>query len=158
MTKLSRIILYAVAFFFWLFFLFGAPTSISAQEQHGTVKVDSLQVYSGMSAHSDNVATLTRGTSVRIGFSVTNEEGRWCGISRVDTSEKLGYVRVRRTRSAERSQRGTIPRRYSFTHGTFPPSTPVAHPKGLGDSSVRYPRNLQSRAAWRSVCRRRSRT
>lgn len=68
------------------------PGSMWAQDERGTVKADSLQVYSKMTADSDVVATLTQGTSVRITLSVTNGEGSWCSISKVDTTEKLGFV------------------------------------------------------------------
>jgi hypothetical protein len=72
---------------------FAMSLSLSAQEQRGTVKADSLQVYSEMSTQSDAVSTLPHGASVRIAMSVTNDEGSWCSVSKLDTSEKLGYVR-----------------------------------------------------------------
>jgi hypothetical protein len=72
--------------------LLAFAASIAAQEQRGTVKVDSLDVYSQMSSDSDAISTLARGTSVRITLSITNGEGSWCSISKIDTSEKLGFV------------------------------------------------------------------
>lgn len=75
------------------FLPFQTCASAAAQEQRGTVKADSLQVYSQMSADSEQLTTLPRGTSIRIALSITNGEGSWCSVSNVDTSEKLGYVR-----------------------------------------------------------------
>jgi hypothetical protein len=63
-----------------------------AQDEHGTVKAETLSVYSEMSTDSDIVATLARGKSVRITLSVTNGNGTWCSISNIDTSKKLGFV------------------------------------------------------------------
>jgi|HubBroStandDraft_1064217.scaffolds.fasta_scaffold66944_2 hypothetical protein len=69
-----------------------APYSAFAQEKHGTVKVDSLAVYSTMSTDSDVVTTLPRGTAVRILFSVTGADGNWCSIANLDESSRIGYV------------------------------------------------------------------
>jgi hypothetical protein len=70
-----------------------ASSSAAAQDERGTVKNDSLQVYAEMSAESESVATLAHGSVVRIGLSVTNADGRWCSVSSIDTSAKLGFVR-----------------------------------------------------------------
>ena len=88
MIIFARAVVSAVLF---LSFIAGS-TCASAQVQRGTVKVDSLSVYSEVSADNDPVSTLARGASVRITLSITNGEGSWCSVSKVDTSEKLGYV------------------------------------------------------------------
>jgi hypothetical protein len=69
-----------------------SPMSISAQDVHGIVKGDSLQVYREMSTQNEGVGTLTRGTIVRIDWSVTNAQGSWCSVSSIDPSAKLGFV------------------------------------------------------------------
>ena len=61
-------------------------------EQRGTVKADALAVYEEMSADRDAVATLARGTVVHVTLSVTNGDGSWCGVSSLETNQKLGYV------------------------------------------------------------------
>ncbi len=63
------------------------------RDDRSTVKTDSLPVYSEMSTESDVVLTLAHGTVVRVGLSVTTDQGRWCSVSSVDTSAKLGFVR-----------------------------------------------------------------
>jgi len=87
MTTLSRTV---VSTLFLLSFVLSARAL--AQEQRGTVKVYSLKVFSEMSADSDTSSTLTRGASVRITLSITNSEGSWCSVSKIDSSEKIGYV------------------------------------------------------------------
>jgi hypothetical protein len=71
----------------------GFPGLIPGQDERGTVKPESMPVYSEMSVDSDIVTTLTRGKVVRITLSVTNGDGVWCSISDTDTAQKLGYVR-----------------------------------------------------------------
>ena len=68
------------------------PSPASPQNKQGTVKVDSLAVYSRMSTESDVVKTLAKGTVVRILLTVTSEEGNWCGIASQDSSSRIGYV------------------------------------------------------------------
>ncbi|SRR6266568_383442 len=65
----------------------------AAQEERGTVKTDSLPVYSEMSRDSEVVSTLAAGTVVRISLSITNGDGSWCSIAAIDDHAKLGYVR-----------------------------------------------------------------
>lgn len=89
MITLSRTVVSILASVLFIL-LFAA--SASSQEERGTVKVDSLNVYSEMSADNDAVTTLTRGTVVRITISITNGEGSWCGVSKIGSSEKLGFV------------------------------------------------------------------
>lgn len=125
MTVLCRISVSALAFSSLFFLSFNAPTSISAQEQErGTVKADSLQVYSGMSADSDNVATLTRGTAVLIRLSVTNDEGSWCVISGAGASEKLGFVRCDGLDRPNAPNRAVIPGGTVLFTAPFPSQTP----------------------------------
>ena len=69
-----------------------APSPASPQDKQGTVKVDSLAVYSKMSTESDVVKTLAQGTVVRILFTATGEEGSWCSIASLDGSSRIGYV------------------------------------------------------------------
>src|ERR1017187_9922296 len=69
-----------------------APSPASPQDKQGTVKVDSLAVYSKMSTESDVVKTLAQGTVVRILLTVTSEEGNWCGIANQGGSLRIGYV------------------------------------------------------------------
>ena len=69
-----------------------APCPASPQDKQGTVKVDSLAVYSKMTTGSDVVETLARGTVVRILFTVTGEGGSWCSIAGQDSSSRIGYV------------------------------------------------------------------
>ena len=68
------------------------PSPASPQDKQGTVKVDSLAVYSKMSTESDVVKTLAQGTVVRILLTVTSEEGNWCGIANQNDSSRIGYV------------------------------------------------------------------
>jgi len=63
-----------------------------AQFGGGTVNADSVPVYATMSADSDVVSTLSRGKKVSVTFSVTNGDGAWCGVSDIESSQKLGYV------------------------------------------------------------------
>ncbi|HTB96789.1 MAG TPA: DUF3857 domain-containing protein [Terracidiphilus sp.] len=72
-----------------------APVSetASAESMRGTVKDDALPVYSETIKESDVVLTLTHGKIVRVGLSITTDEGAFCSIFDVDTSAKLGYVR-----------------------------------------------------------------
>jgi len=72
-------------------FLLG-PSSAFPQGKQGTVKVDSLAVYSGMSTDSDVVQELPQGTVVRVLITVTGEEGNWCGIANQGGSSRIGYV------------------------------------------------------------------
>jgi hypothetical protein len=72
-------------------FLFG-PSLVHSQENKGTVKVDSLSVYSRMSSDSDVVTTLARGTAVRILLAVTSDDGDWCSIASPGGSSRIGYV------------------------------------------------------------------
>jgi len=69
-----------------------APSPASPQDKPGTVKADSLAVYSKMSTESDVVKTLAKGTVVRILFTATGEEGSWCSIASQDGSSRIGYV------------------------------------------------------------------
>jgi hypothetical protein len=69
-----------------------APSRAFPQDKHGTVKVDSLAVYSKMSTESDVVQTLARGTVVRILLTVSGGEGNWCSIARQDSASRIGYV------------------------------------------------------------------
>jgi hypothetical protein len=69
-----------------------APSAVNPQDKRGTVKVDSLAVYSKMSTESDVVKTLARGTAVRILLMVTGDEGTWCSIASQDGSSRIGYV------------------------------------------------------------------
>ena len=69
-----------------------APSPAYPQDKKGTVKVDSLAVYSRMSTESDVVKTLAQGTVVRILLSVTGDEGNWCGVASQDSSSRIGYV------------------------------------------------------------------
>jgi len=66
---------------------------VSAQDVRGTVRVDSLSVYGGMSAQDDPISALPRGTVVHITMSVTNGEGAWCSVASIDPEAKIGYVR-----------------------------------------------------------------
>jgi len=68
------------------------PSPASPQDKKGTVKVESLAVYSKMSTESDVVRTLAQGTVVRILLTVTGDEGTWCGIANQDGSSRIGYV------------------------------------------------------------------
>jgi hypothetical protein len=68
------------------------PSPASPQDKQGTVKVDSLAVYSKMSTESDVVKTLAKGTVVRILLTVTSEEGNWCGVASQNGSLRIGYV------------------------------------------------------------------
>jgi thiol-disulfide isomerase/thioredoxin len=68
------------------------PSPASPQDKQGTVKVDSLAVYSKMSTESDVVKTLAQGTVVRILLTVTSEEGNWCSVASQDSSSRIGYV------------------------------------------------------------------
>lgn len=70
--------------------------STSTENLLGTVKDESLPVYAEASTESDVVLTLTHGTVVRVGISVTSDEGMFCSIFNADTSVKLGYVRCER--------------------------------------------------------------
>ena len=72
--------------------LLPAPSPASPQDKQGTVKVDSLAVYSKMSTESDVVKTLAQGTVVRILFTATGEEGSWCSIASQDGSSRIGNV------------------------------------------------------------------
>jgi hypothetical protein len=92
MRNVLRVLLSAGSPFI-AFLLLIASARTAAQDQRGAVKTDSLQVYSRMSADSDTVTTLARGTVVRIDLAVTTDDGAWCGISSIDTLAKLGYVR-----------------------------------------------------------------
>jgi len=76
-----------------LCFLFAFSGPALAQDERGTVNVESLSVYAQMSADSDVVATLARGKTVRVTLSITNGDGMWCSVSDIETSTKLGYVR-----------------------------------------------------------------
>ena len=69
-----------------------APTTTSTENPLGTVNSDSLPIYSETTKESDVVLTLTRGTVVRVGLSVTTGEGMFCSVFNADTSEKLGFV------------------------------------------------------------------
>lgn len=69
-----------------------APSPAFPQDKHGTVKVDSLAVYSKMSTDSDVVKTFAHGTVVRILLTVTGDEGTWCSIASQDSSSRIGYV------------------------------------------------------------------
>jgi hypothetical protein len=69
-----------------------APTAAFPQDKQGTVKVDSLAVYSQMSTESDVVNTLARGTVVRILLAVTGGDGNWCSIASQDGPSRIGYV------------------------------------------------------------------
>jgi len=73
-------------------FLLLVPSPAFSQGKPGTVKVDSLAVYSSMSTESDVVQALTRGTAVRILFTVTGEDGNWCSIASQDGVTRIGYV------------------------------------------------------------------
>ena len=68
------------------------PSPASPQNKQGTVKVDSLAVYSRMSTESDVVKTLAKGTVVRILLTMTSEEGSWCSIASQNDSSRIGYV------------------------------------------------------------------
>jgi hypothetical protein len=68
------------------------PNTVSTESMLGTVNVDSLPVYSETTKESDVALTLTRGTVVRVGLSVTTEDGTFCSIFNADTSVKLGFV------------------------------------------------------------------
>ena len=70
-----------------------AANTAPEQDDRGTVKTDSLPVYSEMSTESDVVLTLAHGTIVRVGLSVTTDQGRWCSVSSADAAAKLGFVR-----------------------------------------------------------------
>src|SRR5580698_7983183 len=76
-----------------ILFVPGFSEAQPAQEERGTVKVDSLPVYAEMSKDSDVVATLARGKLVRVAMTAINGGGTWCSIVDIDTSEKLGFVR-----------------------------------------------------------------
>jgi len=78
---------------FVLPFLLGFSNPLRAQDESGTVKVDTLNVYAQMSRDSDVVSTLARGKTVRVTLSITNGEGMWCSVSEIGTSTKLGFVR-----------------------------------------------------------------
>jgi len=69
------------------------PSTLPTENPLGTVKNDLLPVYAEASKESDVVLTLTRGTIVRVGMSVTSDEGMFCSIFNTDTSAKLGFVR-----------------------------------------------------------------
>lgn len=69
-----------------------ASSSIHSQDKVGTVKTDSLAVYSEMSPESDIVTTLPRGTAVRILLTVTGDDGNWCSIASPNGSSRIGYV------------------------------------------------------------------
>jgi hypothetical protein len=69
-----------------------ASSTASAGNPLGTVKSDSLSVYSEATKDSDVVLTLAQGTVVRVGLSVTTEDGMYCSIFNADTSAKLGFV------------------------------------------------------------------
>lgn len=70
------------------------PTAAAAEQGgKGTVKVDSLQIYSRMTAESEEAGTLVRGVVVRVDWSATNDEGAWCSVSSLEPAAKLGYVR-----------------------------------------------------------------
>jgi Protein of unknown function (DUF1266) len=92
MNTSSRIFVSALSPLILLLTL-NASSTVCAQDVRGTVKSDSLQVYSEMSADSESVTTLTHGTVVRINISVTNGEGSWCAVSSIDAPAKLGFVR-----------------------------------------------------------------
>ena len=68
------------------------PSPASPQDKQGTVKVDSLAVYSRMSTESDVVKTLAKGTVVRILLTMTSEEGSWCSIASQNDTSRIGYV------------------------------------------------------------------
>jgi hypothetical protein len=68
------------------------PSPAFPQVKQGTVKVDSLAVYSKMSVESDEVQTLPQGTVVRILLTVSGDEGNWCNIASQDGSSRFGYV------------------------------------------------------------------
>ncbi len=68
------------------------PLAARAQNARATVKVDSLQAYSEATTQSDSLSSLVRGTIVQITWTMTNDEGSWCNISRADSSSKLGFV------------------------------------------------------------------
>jgi Protein of unknown function (DUF1266) len=63
-----------------------------AQQETGTVVNESLDVYARMSGDSDVVATLKRGTTVRILLTISDGEHAWCSIADLDTGAKLGYA------------------------------------------------------------------
>jgi hypothetical protein len=92
MNTSSRIFMSALSPFITLLVL-TASSPGSAQDARGTVKNDSLQVYSEMSTDSEGVATLAHGTAVHVNLSVTNGEGSWCSVSGIDASARLGFVR-----------------------------------------------------------------
>ena len=96
--------------------------SLAAQEERGTVKADSLPVYSEMSSDNDPVTTLSHGASVRITLSVTNGGGSWCSVASIDTSEKLGYVRC------EGLDRQNAPSTAASGAGALSTSPALSHP------------------------------
>jgi hypothetical protein len=69
-----------------------APSIAISQEKRGTVRVDSLDVYSRMSTDSDVVQSLSRGTVVRVLLSVTGSDGEWCGVANQGSASRIGYV------------------------------------------------------------------
>ena len=69
-----------------------ASSTVSTENPLGTVKNDSIPVYSEATKESDVVLTLTHGTVVRVGLSITTDEGVFCSIFNADTSAKLGFV------------------------------------------------------------------
>jgi len=101
---------------------FFTAASLAAQEERGTVKADSLPVYSEMSSDNDPVTTLPHGTSVRITLSITNGGGSWCSVSSIDTSEKLGYVRC------DGLDRQNAPSTAASGGGVLSPSPTLSHP------------------------------
>lgn len=63
-----------------------------AQPEQAKVIGDSVKVYRSMSTTSAVAGVLKAGEVVQIGFSMTGEEGSWCGVSRIDPPANLGYV------------------------------------------------------------------
>jgi ankyrin repeat protein len=82
----------SVLFYFSVPLLLIVSAPMRAQFGSGTVNSDSVPVYAATSADSDVVSTLARGKKVSVTLSITNSDGAWCGISDIDSSQKLGYV------------------------------------------------------------------
>lgn len=72
--------------------LIADPNPLRAQQERATVKAAPLTAFTEMSKKSDVTATLPTGKSVQITFSAVNEEGTWCAVSDIGSSEKLGFV------------------------------------------------------------------
>jgi hypothetical protein len=99
--------------------LAGQP-DVDHSEWRGFALVESLAVYSKMSADSPVVRRLKKGEAVRINLEITGGDGIWCSVTVIEGATASGYVRAEHLEQQQPASRAEW--RY------VPPPDPVEQP------------------------------